>query len=161
MGHFIHAIVAPAETADAIAECWPELPRLDRGNGYAVFPVDAKLIDEKITPDKTPTVTGDEFMLLTDGFRRMLQSLSDGGQLAYVETEYFGGAGGQGALVYRDKEQILMPMFSESGMINKALRLIGIRRGLLADEFTVVGFAEVRNNDGLLSLIAAQSENAK
>ncbi len=156
MGHYIHAIVAPFETADSIAERWPELPRLDRDIGYAVFPVDAELIDEKIAPDETPKETGDEFMLLTHGFQLMLRAMSRGGQLAYVETEYFGGVGGQGALVCRDGEEVMMAAFRESGVINKALRLIGVKRGLLADEFTVVGFAEVRNNDALLELIEAQ-----
>ena len=102
MGHCIHVIVAPTSTADSISEQWPELPRLDRANGFAIFPIDADLIDARIAPDKTPTETGDEFMLLTNGFRVQLRKLSLGGQLAYVETEYFGGNGGQGALVCRD-----------------------------------------------------------
>ena len=161
MGHCIHAIVAPIETADSIAERWPELPRLDRDNGFSVFPIDAELIDDKIAPVKTPTETGDEFMLLTDGFRNLLSSISRDGQLAYVETEYFGGVGGQGALVCRDGEEIMMAAFANSGMINKALRLIGVRRGLLADEFTVAGFSEVRNNDDLLDLIEAQNRTAE
>jgi len=102
-------IVAPTSTADSISEQWPELPRLDRDNGFAIFPIDADLIDARIAPDKTPTETGDEFMLLTNGFRTQLQDLSRGGQLAYVETEYFGGSGGQGALVCHDGEEIMPP----------------------------------------------------
>ena len=150
-------IVAPATTADSISEQWPELPRLDRVNGFAIFPIDAELIDARIAPDKTPTETGDEFMFLTNGFRSELRNLSRGGSLAYVETEYFGGSGGQGALVCRDGDEIMPPEWHESGTINDALKLIGFKRGILADRFTAAGFADVRDDDDLLDLIARQS----
>lgn len=45
MGHHIHVIVAPAVVGDVISAIWPELPRLDRGNGFAIFPVNENLID--------------------------------------------------------------------------------------------------------------------
>lgn len=157
MAHCIHVIVAPTPTADSISQQWPELPRLDRDNGYAIFSVDADLIDARIAPDSTPTETGDEFMLLTSGFRNQLRTLSCGGQLAYVETEYFGGAGGQGALVCRDGDEIMPPEWNESGTINDALKLIGLKRGLVADRFTAAGFAQVRSDDDVLDLIAAQA----
>jgi hypothetical protein len=159
MGHCIHVIVAPASTADSISQQWPALPRLDRDNGFAIFPIDADLIDARISPDATPTKTGDEFMLLTNGFRMELRRLSRNGQLAYVETEYFGGTGGQGALVCRDGDEIMPPEWNESGTINAALRLIGLKRGILADQFTAAGFADVRDDEDILDLIARQSAN--
>jgi hypothetical protein len=93
MAHCIHAIVTPHATANTISIDWPELRRLNRDNGFAIFPVEAELIDRKIAPDVTPTTTGDEFMLLTNGFRSILRSMSAGGVLAYIETELFGGVG--------------------------------------------------------------------
>ena len=157
MAHCIHAIVAPLATADVIAICWPELPRLDRENGYSIFPVDAELIDAKIAPDRTPTVTDDTFMLMTNGFRHLLQEMSKNGQLAYVETEYFGGVGGQAALVCRNGGEIMPPTWSESGTINDALGLIGMERESFADRFIAAGFGLVRNNDGIRELIQVQS----
>ncbi len=157
MGHCIHVIVAPTSTADSISEQWPELPRLDRDNGFAIFPIDADLIDARIAPDKTPTETNDEFKLLTNGFRTLLRSLSRGGLLAYVETEYFGGSGGQGALVCRDGDEIMPPEWHDSGTINDALKLIGLQGGVFADRFTAAGFADVRDDDDILDLIARQS----
>lgn len=156
MGHCVHAIVAPMDTADAISREWPELPRLDRDNGFTIFPIDAELIDQRIAPDKTPTVTGDEFMLLTNGFRDLLCTLSQGGQLAYVETEYFGGVGGQGALVCRDGVEIIPPTWRESGTINDALKRMGLKRGAFADEFVAAGFGLVRDNDDIIELIQSR-----
>jgi hypothetical protein len=157
MSHCICLLVAPVAAASRISEHWPELPRLDREDGYSLFPVDAELIDAKISPDKTPQESGNEFMLLTHRFRQLLQLLSEGGELAYVETEYWAGVGGQGALVCRDGHEIMAPTWSESGTINEALMLIGVQRGRFADRFDAVGLADVRGNDDLLELIAAQS----
>lgn len=158
MSHCIHVIVAPAATANAISAAWPELPRLNRDDGYAIFPVEAELIDARIAPDKTPTMTGDEFMLLTSGFRKLLQTLSRGGLLAYIETEYFGGVGGQGALVCRDGEEVMAPTWRKHSTINDALWLIGMPRRLFSDRFATAGFDEIRENNDILELIAAQRE---
>ncbi len=159
MGHCIRAIVAPLATADAISHYWPELPRLACSNGFAIFPVDADLIDARIAPDKTPTEAGDEFMLLTCGFRELLRSMSQSGQLAYVETEYFGGVGGQGALVCRNGIELMPPTWHATGIINEALELVGIDRPSAGDRFDAVGFGNVRDNHDLLELIAARTPN--
>jgi hypothetical protein len=161
MAHCIQAIVAPTATADAVSVAWPELPRLDRNNGFSIFPVSAELIDQRIAPDSTPTSTGDEFQLLTAAFQRQLCLMSLKGILAYVETEYFGGWGGQGALVYKNGEEVMSPEWAESGTINGALKLIGVPRSLLADRFSAISLDKVRSNDDLLDLITGQaSDNA-
>lgn len=157
MAHSIHVIVAPRDTADLISSRWPELPRLNRENGFALFPVNAALIDARLAPDKTPTVTGDEFMLVTNGFRSLLQELSCDGQLAYVETEYFGGVGGQGALVFRNGEEIMPPTWQSSGTINVALKLLGLNRDSFADRFTAAGLAQFRDDEQICDLIAAEA----
>jgi hypothetical protein len=153
MGHYIQVIVAPIETAKVISKSWPEIPRLDYQNGYAIFCVDADLIDARIAPDKTPTVTGDEFILLTDGFRELLKSMSHKGELAYVETDYFGGVGGQGAVGYRSGEEVMPPKWKESDTINEALELIGVPLGQFSDRFSAMGFDQIRSNGDILGLI--------
>ncbi|MFO0821506.1 MAG: hypothetical protein U1A77_26415 [Pirellulales bacterium] len=160
MGHCIHAIIAPRRTADAIAIAWPALPRLDNDNGFSTFPVDVELIDARIAPDATPTITVDGFMLLTGGFLSLLQELSHDGQLAYIETEYFGGKGGQGALVFRDGIEMMPPTWREADTINDALRLIEISRSSFADEFMAGGLGLVRSNDDIIEQIACWNKDA-
>jgi hypothetical protein len=158
MSHCIHAIVSPLAHADAISAVWPELPRLNRANGFATFPVNAALIDARIAPTETPTETddSDKFMLLTDGFRKLLQFMSSGGQLAYIETDYFGGTGGQGALVCQGGIEVMPPLWRSSGIINKALERIGMPMPLAGDRFSAMGFGDVRDNEDILLLIARQ-----
>ena len=109
MGHFIQVIVADAQMADALSAKWVQLPRLGCANELCIFPVDAELIDRRVGPHETPASAGCELMLLTGGFRELLRSLSLDGQLAYCETEYHGGVGGQGAYVCRGGEEIMTP----------------------------------------------------
>jgi len=116
------------------------------------------VIDARIAPDTAPTETDDDFMLLTNGFRSLLRTLSNGGLLAYVETEYFGGVGGQGALVCREGNEIMPPTWQKSGTINDALKLIGLKRGSYTDEFVAVGLGLVRRNDDILEFIDTQGD---
>lgn len=155
MGHYVQIIIAPEPTAQSIAKSWPELPRYRYATGISLFPVDAEIIDKRIPLAKPLTNSTEEFVLLTDSFRLFLRSLSKGGQLAYIETEYFGGVGGQGAFVCRDGIEVIPPMW-ESNAINRALKEIGVRRRLLADRFATIGLGDIRGNDELLDMIAAQ-----
>lgn len=142
--------------ADSIREAWPELPQLRHSSGFSIFPVDCELIDSKITPLVTPRETNDEFMLLTPAFEDYLRRLSGGGILAYVETDYFGGNGGQGALVFADGSSLMAPEWDSSGTINRALELIGMPRPSIGDRFAAIGMEKVRDNEGFLRLIEQQ-----
>lgn len=62
-------------------------------------------------------------------------------------------AGGQGALVCRDGVEIMPPTWRPAGVINEALRLIGMKRSLTSDHFDAAGLGAVRSNDDLLNLI--------
>ena len=161
MSHCIHAIVAPDSFGNSIHDAWPELPRLRHNAGFSIFPVNYTLIDSKITPAVTPRETGDEFMLLTSAFENYLRQLSVGGLLAYVETEYFGGSGGQGALVFADGVGRMNPEWDDSGTINRALELIGVPRPKIGDRFALIGFANIRGNEDILERIKTQDADNK
>jgi len=69
-----------------------------------------------------------------------------GGGLAYIETEYFGGTGGQSATAFVDGQQVMAPQTARGGAgpINQALRRIGVARAE-ADEFDTIGLGERRS----------------
>lgn len=71
-----------------------------------------------------------------------------GGGLAYVETEYFGGTGGQAAFAFVDGREAVAPQSARSaGPINQALRRIGVVRTLADDEFDAIGLGGRRSMD--------------
>jgi len=76
--------------------------------------------------------------------------LSHHGPVAYVETDYFGGAGVQAATVWESGSVRMPAQKAGKGPINRALRLMGVRAGLLQDEFDVVGLGANRSNDDWL-----------
>lgn len=150
MGHFIQAIVAPVSTARRLIDRWPELSACTHNGQHILFPIDSQLIDAKIGPNITPQETDQTFTLRTVELRRLLAKLSADGILAYVETEYHGGQGGQGAVVIQDGKEIMPPEWSESDTINRALRLLGVGSTNTEDEFLMLGLGMSRDNDDLL-----------
>jgi hypothetical protein len=76
--------------------------------------------------------------------------LSADGALAYVETEYFGGAGDQGACAWRAGARVYGPRRGSEGVINEALAQIGVKSGP-GDEFEAIGLAARRSNDDFVS----------
>lgn len=155
MAHCIQAIVAASETADRLQAACPRLPRVVARQNYAIFPVDADFV-ESVT-EARPSTDTDTFELLTDAFQDYLRALSRLGALAYVETDYFGGDGGQGAAVYSDGRAMMEPEWSEEiGPINRALKLIGVEQGLAYDHFSALGLTEYRGNDDLINAAIKQ-----
>lgn len=76
--------------------------------------------------------------------------LSARGPVAYVETNYFGGAGDQGACAWRGGVRIYGPRrgLGDDGVINEALVAIGVvpERG---DAFDALGLGAWRSNEAV------------
>jgi hypothetical protein len=89
--------------------------------------------------------------------------------LAYVETEYFGGLGTQGSVVWNRGQVVFGPLrtgepeeweFSpvvstplDSGAINQALRYLGVTSADFSDEFAALQLDKCRSNDEWLATI--------
>jgi len=75
---------------------------------------------------------------VTRFFARTLQL----GRYALIHTDYFGVNGQQQATVI-EGERVLLPVMN--GGINAALRLLGVRRGRLTDEFDTIRLGTYRS----------------
>lgn len=88
-----------------------------------------------------------------------LADCSEHGAVAYVEAEYFGGAGTQSAQVWEGGETVLGPLHvdedepvpADGSPISQALRRLGVLKGDHFDEFDAVGLGRHRYTDGWLS----------
>lgn len=66
--------------------------------------------------------------------------------IAFVETDYFGGTGGQGAVVFNDGAAIYGPEWGVIGPINRALALLGVEiTPPSTDEFDTIGLGWLRS----------------
>jgi hypothetical protein len=89
----------------------------------------------------------DRFFLLAPSVVAYLEQASRGTRLLYVEAEFFGGTGDQGAAGWEDGRLELAPRFSHHpprrrGAINEGLRWLGVRARWARDQFEAVGLHE-------------------
>jgi hypothetical protein len=119
--------------------------------GFSLLPITDVFADELARLEAAPrNALAKPIPSLPDGLHALAIEISGDCPVAYVATYYFGGQGGQDALVW-DKGSL---MFSPAARgydqnwpntpISQALRLIGVVAGLGQDEFDTVGLGQHR-----------------
>ncbi|MGC4017225.1 MAG: hypothetical protein QM755_22335 [Luteolibacter sp.] len=145
MAHHISGIIgSPAVLRNFSHENSFHAPAALEG-GLAFLPLDDDHLD---TLFPSPGQFDPAMNYVSDALKKVLAILSEAGSIAFVETEYHGGMGAQGATAYRDGECVLKPRTEESGVISEALRLLGVVAQWGKDEFDTVGLGQHRNNEG-------------
>ncbi len=146
MGHSVQLIIGRGEAVAAFLRQWPVARAVDLRGGWRAIPVDDALhaAIEAAHPgaQRPPELDVSPFGL----DRALAAATAAGGGLAYVETDYFGGAGGQSAMAFVDGREAMAPQRSRGGggPINQSLRAIGVVRSEADDEFDTVGLGERR-----------------
>lgn len=168
MGHSVHLIIGRGEAVAAFLRQWPVARAVDLESGWRAIPVDQPLHDaiEAAYPGAERPLELDVSPLGVE--RALVAATEAGGGLAYVETEYFGGAGGQSAMACVDGREVVSPERAGSGggAINHALRAIGVVRSAEHDEFDTIGLGSRRSMDdyapeGPVRLRAQQADPEK
>jgi hypothetical protein len=123
---------------------------------FGIVPVERELV-ETWTCNAVPQET-ETFFYLTEELIAFLRQESTFGRLAYLETEYFGGDGCEGAAVV-DNGNIVMPPTWEPDAILNALRHLDVEplndteMFRFANETAVLGIGDFRSNDDILAAI--------
>lgn|SRR5262245_28953220 len=124
MGHHITGLIARRETFAKLGSPLSEQPHFALNGGFGFLPLDHQNLDNVVGLDAGEAVG--KFEYLSPNLIDLLRSASNFAPFAYVETEYFGGMGGQGAAVFRDGAIALGPLSAERDAINEALALLGV-----------------------------------
>ncbi len=149
MGYVIRAVITAHDLLTVAAREMPRARLAGLRQGFALLPVTDVLFDAITEGDSDGTLG---FGFLPAGFDRVLGSWSLRGAVAYVEAEYFGGAGTQSAAVWAGGALALGPLhnpnneaFPAAGnAISQALRRLGVDRRGYGDEFDAVGLGRHR-----------------
>lgn len=155
MSHHLHLFVGHQEVLRRYIELAPHLRlfRLTVAAELAVLAIDDDVLDalHKIYG----TGEWSDTLRLTSSDLAFAAETSKRGALAYVETDYFGGAGRQAAAVWTGGALALRPlaMTSEQGLarpaatwpINAALRLLGVTAPARSDAFEAFGLGQYRS----------------
>lgn len=147
MGHSVHLVIGRGEAVAAFLRQWPGSRAVELTGGWSAIPVD-DATHAAIEAGAPGAVRPPELDVSPLGLDLALGAATEaGGALAYVETEYFGGTGGQSAMAFVDGHEAMAPQRSRGGggTINQALRAIGVRREGDKDEFDVIGLGERRS----------------
>lgn len=150
MGHSITAMVARLPVDLAAAEQLG-LHVIQRPGGFVVLPLWAELVDRWAERLGGEGFRSERPLLDALVLERVAKRvLGPEALYAIVETDYFGGAGDQAAVVYRGSRQVMAPRVARIGPINAALRRLGVERGASRDEFEALGLDGFRSFDDLL-----------
>ena len=86
------------------------------------------------------------FEFLTENVEYKMIQVLENREVAYVESEFFGGTGGHIGIIWRNGERDFLTESDKSSM-NKILKRLGVNRTLLKDEFENVGLDKNRHTE--------------
>ncbi|OYX47573.1 MAG: hypothetical protein B7Y90_12950 [Alphaproteobacteria bacterium 32-64-14] len=146
MGHSVRLVIGRGDAIAAFLRAWPGSRAVDLQGGWQAIPVEDAL-HGAIAARYPEAVRPDALDFAPPGLDAALaEATAAGGALAYVETEYFGGTGGQSAMAYADGLAKMEPARAQwAGPINQALRRIGVAPEGETDAFDTIGLGERRH----------------
>lgn len=152
MTHWISGIIAARSVLEQIASSHALGAPAELHEGLGFLPLDdsnlAVLVGRVHAERPDDAEDGEAFDYLTPELTQWCSTQSSLGPIAYVETQYFGGDGGQGAVLLVDGQITWGPALDGVGPINNVLSLLGIAARGDRDEFDIVGLGRHRMNDG-------------
>jgi hypothetical protein len=168
MGHHINGLIGSPQSLSGLASRFGHPAPTHLEHGLVIVPLDEQRLDALATSDEE-AIEG--FTYLTATMAGEIVNALNGGRALYIETDYFGGMGGQsaalfenGALAWKDAESNLTPVPSPSWFsrlfrredapkpkspISQGLARLGVVLEGYSDEFDRVGLGRFRSLDAL------------
>jgi hypothetical protein len=155
MGYELRALIT---RSDAMLDGL-DLAVVQRPERFVLIPLTNDVFDRLGGGDERPYE--EQFWFLSGGIRDLALQLSRSVPVAYIEVEFFGGAGTQASIAWRDGEFIAAPVKHdfESGVddlprerwpVNAALAAIGATAANAIDEFDALRLGQYRQTDDWL-----------
>lgn len=108
MGHHIQAFIGREELLQEIAQHYSNAIVIQLPQRFGMLPI-TKQFYHGLTNPQHPLDTDNRFLYLGTKLHQIGKVFSVKAPLAYVETEYFGGTGVQGAVVWSNGQIIFGP----------------------------------------------------
>ena len=157
MGHCIDAFLGHNERMISLSQAWRRSP-IQLSQGLSMLFLTSELYDE-IMAKYDKGVKFNNFTLLNSAIMSVLEEHSQRGKLAYIETDYAGGAGTQAAVLYENGRQKFPPIYTEDfktwapsdeRAINIILKELGVQKLNGKDEFESIGLGDFRDMYGFI-----------
>lgn len=150
MTHVLCGLILPAQDASNLSAEWNGLPFVALHAGLTLIPLSETALDS-LFRFNAESSSFEGFVYLDAEMLDGLKAASSGRRLAYVETDYFGGVGGQGAVMIEDRHILFGPDWAEIGPINSVLAYFDLperKNGM--DRFDQVGLGRHRRTEDWL-----------
>ena len=135
MGHCIRAIIGTRRVIQKLENNWGNAKEIELPQGYGmIFLTDEFSDDVTELYGISDELYCHELVHFTAAIAQLLQQYTHNTKLAYVETDYFGGTGTQGGVLYENGQISIVPRSGE-GTINILLRELGVSCEPNKDEF--------------------------
>ena len=142
MGYFLQAFICKQADTNIFTNNFDKAKKIEIGQGLSLIPMTEELFDQINNFVVSNSV--DKFEYLTDNIETKILHLIDDKKFAYVEAEYFGGEGGQMAIIWENNKREKFLEFGQD-KINEVLKDFGAIAEKGHDEFLTLGFGLRRN----------------
>ena len=155
MTHIVRGLIADSQLLQAFAQAHSLHDPISLAGDLVLLPLRDKDIESFSVAPREPV---QDFECLTEDLVAVLCTLSRAGSVLYFETEYFGGAGAQGAAVFRGGSIVFGPQSAAIGPINRGLTFLGVSVVPPArDQFETIGLHRHRTVEAWLDYGSSSS----
>lgn len=144
MGYFLHAFIGKQPDLQLLANIFQSCRLINVGKEMFIIPMTEELYDEinefKISEDVGTLTYMSQYVE-----KRVLGAIGDN-CVGYIEAEYFGGQGGQTAILWQKGERYKLYDFGR-GVINLILKHLGVSAEIGLDEFDTINLGRHRNTE--------------
>ena len=137
MGYFLKAFICKQSDTNIFIENFDKAKKVVIGQGLSLIPMTEELFDQINNFAVSNSINNFEY--LTESIEVKILQLIDNKKIAYVEAEYFGGEGGQIAIIWENSKREKFLDFGRDN-INEVLKDFGAIAEKDKDEFLTLGF---------------------
>ena len=145
----LQAFICKSIDTDCLTKKFDKAIKVEIGQELAFIPMTNDLFDQ-INEFKVSAPI-DRFEYLTENIENKILLVIGDRQCSYVEAEYFGGEGGQIAIIWKNNRRQKILSYGQD-RISQVLRLFGVIAAKEQDEFDTLGLGLHRTTNKWLGL---------
>ena len=142
MGYYLQAFLGHRAELELIQKEYSVSMIIDLEQNISIIPLTEELYDQINNYSESDSILIFEYF--TINMEEKILEIIGKRKLGYVEAEYFGGEGGQQAIIWNEGRRVLELSYDQD-RINAVLKEFGVIADEGKDEFATLGFGRERN----------------
>lgn len=149
MAYILQAFIGEQTDLQIIADKYSNAQIVNVGQNVSIVPMTEDLFDE--INEMTISEDISSFMFLTTNIEQAILRIIGTKLIGYIEAEYFGGQGGQAAIIWKEGHRFALFDYGPNS-INSVLKYFEVMTEKGKDEFDTINLGRHRDtNDWLTS----------